>query len=104
MGRPLRGSLGVGITYVGRRALPLGERSDSIFTVDSNIEVRWRWTTLGFAITNLLGSQYRLGEYNFTSDFQTTGQLPTLVPSRLFSAGAPRMLMLSLTVNLGGES
>jgi len=103
MGAPLRGTLGAGITYVGRRALPLGARSDSIFTLDANLEVKWRWLTLGVAATNLLDAQYRLGEYNFASDFQTTGVLPTLVPSRLFSAGAPRSILVSLAVNLGGS-
>jgi outer membrane receptor protein involved in Fe transport len=98
----LKGTLATGVTYVGRRALPLGERSDPIFVVDANFQLAWRWLTIGLAVTNLLDAQYRLGEYNYASDFHTNGVLPTLVPSRLFSAGPPRALLLSLAVNLGG--
>lgn len=103
LGSALTGRLGVGVTWVGRRALPYGQRSDVIFVADLNAELGWRWVTLGFSVTNLFGNQYRLGEYNFASDFRTSGSLPTLVPVRHFSAGAPRAAMLTLAFHLGGE-
>lgn len=103
-GVPLTGRLGLGVTWVGRRALPYGQRSDVIFVTDLNAEVGWRWVSLGLAVTNLFGAQYRLGEYNFASDFRTSGSLPTLVPVRHFSAGAPRAVMLTLAFRLGGDS
>lgn len=103
-GVPLIGRLGLGVTWVGRRALPYGQRSDVIFVTDLNAELGWRWVSLGLAVTNLFGAQYRLGEYNFASDFRTSGSLPTLVPVRHFSAGAPRAVMLTLAFRLGGDS
>ncbi|MBK7864302.1 MAG: TonB-dependent receptor [Archangiaceae bacterium] len=100
----LRAQLGVGYTFVGRRALPYGQRSDVISVLDANVELTWRWLTLGVSCTNLLNTRYRLGEYNYASDFHTSGAFPTLVPQRHFSAGPPRQLLFSLAVNLGGQS
>ena len=100
-GQRVRGVLGAGITYVGHRALPYGERSDTIFTVDSSASLGWDVFELGLAATNLLGRRYRLGEYNYASDFHTESQA-TLVPARHFSAGAPRAFFVSLSATLGG--
>jgi hypothetical protein len=100
-GKPIRLALAAGITYVGPRPLPYGERSDQIFTIDANATAGWWLFDLGLSITNLLGSQYRLGEYNYASDFGTASS-PTLVPVRHFSAGAPRTILFSLAVHYGG--
>ncbi len=51
--------------------------------------------------TNLLDSQYRLGEFNYASDFHSQPQ-PTLVPDRTFTAGPPRGVFLTLGVTFGG--
>jgi len=102
LGASTRARLGLGCDYVGPRALPYGERSAGRFVIDAMGELTWRALYLSLSVRNLLDSQYRLGEYNYTSDFHTQGQLPTLVPARMFSAGAPRTLMLTLGVNLGG--
>lgn len=101
---PVRLQLGVGYTYVGRRPLPFGQRSDVISVLDANLEVQWRWLTFGVACTNLLDARYKLGEYNYASDFRTSPPQPTLVPARHFTAGAPRQVLFSLAVNLGGSS
>jgi hypothetical protein len=97
----LTGALAAGITYVGRRALPFGQRSDEIFTIDASASVGWRMFEVALVATNLLDRQYRLSEFNYASDFQNTPQ-PTLVPARHFAAGAPRGLFLTLTATLGG--
>ena len=96
----LRGTLGTGVTYVGRRPLPFGERSDTIFTIDAVASVGWSGYTAGVSIQNLLDTQYRLGEYNFTSDFRVGNELPSLVPARHFTAGAPRTVLFTLEANL----
>jgi outer membrane receptor protein involved in Fe transport len=98
---PVRGALGAGLTYVGRRALPYGERSDQLFTLDASASLTWTHYELGLSITNLLDTRYRLGEYNFASDFHTQAS-PTLVPMRAFTAGAPRAFFATLGVNFGG--
>lgn len=98
----LTGALAAGVTYVGRRALPFGQRSDVIFTLDMSASVAWRAFEVALVGTNLLDRQYRLSEFNFASDFRNEPST-TLVPARHFSAGAPRGLFLTLTATLGGS-
>jgi iron complex outermembrane recepter protein len=104
LGSPLKGRAGLGVTYVGRRALPFGQRSDVIFVVDASAEVAWRQLSLGLSATNLLNTQYKQVELNYASDFHTGGSLPTLVPALHFAAGPPRALLLTFAIHLGGES
>jgi hypothetical protein len=103
LGSPIKGRLGLGVTYVGRRALPFGQRSDVIFVMDASAELAWKQFTLGASLSNLLDTKYRQVELNYASDFRLSGELPTLVPARHFAAGAPRMVMVTLAVHLGGE-
>jgi TonB family protein len=100
--RPLHASFGAGVTYVGPRPLPYGSRSDTIFTIDNNLTVGWSFVDVGLSAQNLLDTRYRLGEYNYASDFHSQS-FPTLVPVRHFAAGAPRTIMFSVTLNYGGE-
>ena len=99
---PLRGALSAGITYVGKRPLPFGALSDTIFTVDANATLAWTNYEVGVTATNLLDTKYRLGEYNYASNFQQ-GVPPSYVPSRLFTAGAPRGIFGTFTVHFGGS-
>jgi hypothetical protein len=101
-GAPVRGTLSMGASYVGHRALPYGQRSDTIFTLDSGASAAWKAFELELTITNLLDARYRAAELNYVSDFHSR-PLPTLVPARHFAAGAPREVMLSLAVTLGAE-
>jgi hypothetical protein len=103
LNRPIRASAAAGVTFVGQRPLPYGQRSDSIFTVDASAGLQWREFDIGLAATNLLDNRYRLGEYNYASDFHTQSQ-PTLVPVRHFSAGPPRTILFTIGATLGGES
>jgi hypothetical protein len=98
---PVRGTLGCGVTYVGPRPLPFGQDSDPIFTVDASATLSWTRFQIGLTSTNLLGTKYRLGEYNYASDFHSQAQ-PTLVPERMFSAGAPRGVFATFAITLGG--
>lgn len=102
LGRTPQGSLGLGVSYVGRRALPYGQRSDTIFVVDASAALRFFDVELALELTNLLGTQYRLAEYDYVSAF-SANQAPTLVPARHFVAGAPRAVLFSLALNLGGH-
>jgi hypothetical protein len=103
-GHKVRGVIGAGLSYVGRRPLPYGQRSDAIFTVDTTATLAWRGYELGLAVTNLFDRRYRLGEYNYASDFRADGSgTTTLVPMRHFTAGAPRAMFLSLGATLGGS-
>ena len=101
-GKAIRGTIGAGVTYVGPRALPYGERSDSITTVDAQGSLKWTHYELSLAATNLFDNHYRLGEYNYASDFHSQAA-PTLVPQREFIAGAPLGVFASFAVNFGGS-
>ena len=101
--RPILGTIGYGVSYVGRRPLPDSELSDVIFVSDASASLQWNIWTVRLAATNLFDSRYKLGEYNYASDFHTQPE-PTLAPQRTFTAGAPRIIMLSLAMTLGGAS
>ena len=102
-GKAIRGALSAGITFVGPRALPYGQRSQDIFTVDSSATLTWTRFEVGITSTNLLGTRYRLGEFNYASDFHGQPQA-SLVPERAFTAGAPRGVFGTLAVTFGGPS
>ncbi len=109
LGAVPRGTFALGMSYVAPRPLPFGERSDAVFTLDTSATVSFSHIELGLSVSNLLGTQYRLGEYNFASDFRSykaapggASAQPTLVPERLFTAGAPRTIFGSFAINFGG--
>ena len=99
---PVKGVAGLGVTYVGHRALPYGQRSDVIFTLDASASLRWSGVDVGIAATNLLDRQYRLGEFNYASDFDPSHP-PVLSPVRHFSAGAPRAVFATLGLTWGSR-
>ncbi len=98
-GRDVRGTASLGLSYIGRRALPYGERSDTIFTADAGLSARWTSYQIGLSSQNLLDRRYRLGEFNYVSDFHSR-PYPSLVAARHFTAGAPRTFMLTFTIFL----
>jgi iron complex outermembrane recepter protein len=109
LGKVPRATLALGATYVAPRPLPFGQRSDPVFTLDTSATLSFSHIELGLSVSNLLGTQYRLGEYNFASDFRSYraspgggSAQPTLVPERLFTAGAPRTIFGSFAINFGG--
>ena len=78
-----------------------------MLTVDSSATLDVSRYEFGLTVSNLLGSQYRLGEYNLASDFHSASGAsasaqPTLVPQRTFTAGAPRAIFGSFAINFGG--
>lgn len=101
-GRSLEGSLGAGLSLVGARPLPYNEESQTTFLVDAGASVKWRALSLGLIATNLFNRKYRLGEYNYASDFHSQ-PYATRVAARHFSAGEPRAIYGTLTVTLDGE-
>lgn len=101
LGRRPRASAAAGVSYIGQRALPFGQRSDTILTADASVTVGYRDYDLTVAATNLFDTAYRLSEFNYASDFRNNGP-PTLVPARHFAAGAPREILFTLSANFGG--
>jgi iron complex outermembrane receptor protein len=97
-------SAGYGVSYVGRRPLPYGQVSDIIFLSDASVNLDWTIFTASLSALNLFDAKYRLGEYNYPSNFQKLLPAPTLAPERSFTAGAPREIMLTVGLTLGGRS
>jgi len=91
------------VSYVGRRPLPYGQLSDVQFISGASLGLSWSVFNVRLAATNLFDVKYKFGEYNYASDFHTQPE-PTLVPEKSFTAGAPRLIMLSLSATLGGAS
>jgi TonB family protein len=97
--RSLRAIGGLGVTFVGPRALPYSQRSDTILTLDGSVSTTWDRYTLGVKASNLLDTRYWLGEYNYASDFHSQAE-PTLTITRQFTAGAPRTVLVHVEVTL----
>jgi iron complex outermembrane recepter protein len=95
----IEGSIGAGISIVGPRPLPFNERTNVQGLIDIAASAKWRSLSLGATCTNLLGREYRLGEFNYTSDFRSR-DYPTQVAARHFSAGEPRAVYLTLGITL----
>ncbi len=100
---PVRGRLGLGTTFVGRRALPFGQRSDVILTLDAAGSLDWRGLELELTATNLLDQRFKQAEFNYVSDFDPRSPA-TLVPARMFAAGQPLGVFVSLAGTLGGPT
>jgi len=103
-GRAVEGSVGTGVSFVGKRPLPFNESSQTMFLVDASASLSWRALSLGLVATNLLDRQYRLSEYNYASDFRSQ-PYPTQVATRHFTAGEPRAVYATFTLTFdAGES
>ena len=103
--KPIRATIGYGVSYVGRRPLPYGELSDATFLSDASLGAVWSVWGVRLSAQNLFNAEYKLGEYNYASYFPHPGgyNQPTLAPERSFTAGAPRQIMLTLSATLGGS-
>ncbi len=99
----LIGSAGLGLNFVGPRALPLGQVSESTFTLDASASVRWQWIRLGVQIANLLNARNPLTEYFYASDFHNGPAYATLAPALNFTAAPPRLVMFTLAFLLDRE-
>ena len=73
---PVRATLGYGVSYVGRRPLPYGQTSDVIFLSDASLGVGWTIWNVRLAGQNIFDARYRLGEYNYASNFQAVSARP----------------------------
>lgn len=97
--RPIKAQLGTGMTFVGRRPLPYGDRSQTMFTLDAAASLQWWNYQVALQSTNLLDSRYRIAEYNYVSNF-SNASYPPLVSARHFVAGPPRAVFLTLSITL----
>jgi hypothetical protein len=98
----LQGSLGLGIGYIGKRSLPLGQFSDPTLQIDASAYVRWRWLKVGLMVTNLTDRRFPLSQFFYASDFHSR-VYPTLAPAGHFTAAAPRIVLFTFELALDRE-
>jgi hypothetical protein len=98
-GKPLTWKAGYGTTFLSSRPLPYGQTSPPVFLVDATIGVRRDWLEISLDAFNLLDARYADTEYAFVSNWQTS-DIPSRVPARHITAGAPRALLANLTLYL----
>jgi TonB dependent receptor len=101
-GRPLHGELGLGVSLVGTRPLPLGQSAAPSLQIDASAALRYGPVKLGVTATNLLNRQFALWESFYASDFHSRSY-PTLAPTEHFTAAPPRIVLFTLTVALDRE-
>jgi iron complex outermembrane recepter protein len=99
----LTGRAGLGLSYVGQRALPYGQSAAPTFVVDASAKVRWDFLELGIDGQNLLNTQYPLSQFFYASSFNRAAY-PTLVPVEHFTAAPPLAVYVTLAFILDQES
>jgi iron complex outermembrane recepter protein len=99
----LTGKAGLGISYVGQRALPYGQTAAPTLVLDASARVRWDFLELGINGENLLNTQYPLSEFFYASSFNRAAY-PTLVPVEHFTAAPPLAVYVTLAFILDQES
>ncbi|RPH65287.1 MAG: TonB-dependent receptor [Myxococcaceae bacterium] len=102
-GRPITGTLGLRLSYVGERALPFSQTAPGSFVADLHATLRWSFVELGVDIWNLFNRQYAQGEFFYASDFRTR-PYPTLAPTSHFTAAAPRTFLVTLALIFDQET
>ncbi len=98
-GKELAWKVGYGTTFLSSRPLPYGQTSPPVFLLDATVGVRRDWLELSVDAMNLLGARYADTEYAFVSNWQTSA-VPSRVPARHITAGAPRAILGSVTLYL----
>lgn len=96
---PLVGRLGLGYNYIGKRPLPFSQFADSFSLLDLSGSLSWRNFDLGVEIYNLLDKRYAADEFSFVSDWNVSA-IPSRIPARHISAGAPRLFLFTLGVRI----
>ncbi|MBL8951745.1 MAG: TonB-dependent receptor [Myxococcaceae bacterium] len=90
---------GAAATFIGPKPLPYGDESNTIGLVDVRLGARLQWFELLIDVTNVLDARWRDGEFVYPSRFDPDGAQSRL-PSRQFTAGAPRQAFFTLMVHL----
>ncbi len=96
-GRSLEGKLGWGISYLGERPLLYGEmgHDTALFDVDAGLSLGS--VELRADVFDALGAPWYDGEFSFASRWNPAVQ-PTLTPTRHVTVGAPRTILVTLTL------
>ena len=99
MSKSLVWKAGYGTTFLSSRPLPYGQTSPPVFLLDATVGVRRDWLELSIDGFNILDARYADTEYAFVSNWQTSS-VPSRVPARHITAGAPRAILANVTLYL----
>ncbi|WIG93487.1 TonB family protein [Myxococcus sp. SDU36] len=99
-GQQVDWNVALGHSAIGPRPLPLDRYSAPIFLFDVGTRARWKAVEVGLSVENLLDARWRESEFNYVSNFRGPDAPPSLMATRHFTAGAPRMFMGTLTLHL----
>ena len=102
--KPIRATVGYGVSYVGQRPLPYGELSDVIFVSDASAGLGVEHLERAPRGAEPLRLPVQARRVQLRVGLPLRSPEPTLAPERSFTAGAPRTIMLSLSATLGGAS
>ena len=98
LGNAIWARIGSGATLLHRRPLRFGEWGHDVMLWDASVAVETQRATLALAAFNLLDATWYDGEFVYASNFDQQAS-PHLVPMRHVTVGAPRVLMLTLTLH-----
>lgn len=99
--RPLTARVGSGLSYQHAKPLPFAEWGHDVLLVDATVSLRLRELELGVDAYNLLDAPSYDGEFIYASNFSRSAT-PPLVPARHVTVGAPRTILFTLAVYVGG--
>lgn len=92
----LRGKVGYGLSYLGRRPLPYSEMGHDVFLIDTSASLRLSSLELKLDVYNLLDAEHYDGEFVYASRFDLE-KGASLVPARHVTVGPPRCFFLTLS-------
>jgi len=95
--RELQGRLGTALTGMLRRPQPYGQFGHEVFLVDATGEVRLREVALGLDVFNVLDARWYDSEFTYSARWDRSGPA-RLVPERYVTVGAPRTILLTLSL------
>jgi len=99
----LMGEAGLGISYIGKRALPFSQFSDPTLQVDASLYLRAGPVRVGARVTNLTNHRFPLSQFFYASDFHSRG-FATLAPAAHFTAAPPRIVLFTIEFDLDREN
>jgi hypothetical protein len=95
--RVLTGRLGVAMTGMFNRPQPYGQFGHNVFLLDALAQVRLQQVALGLDVFNVLGAHWYDSEFTYSANWRP-GAAAHLVPERYVTVGAPRTVLLTLSL------
>jgi hypothetical protein len=95
--RQLTGRFGTALTGMFNRPQPFGAFGHDVFLVDVTAELRLKEVGVGLDVFNLLDAHWYDSEFTYSANWDPT-RVARLVPERYVTAGAPRTVLLSVSL------